>query len=182
MNRTANRVQHCHMHSEKYNKKFCEELIAYFPWYYTGHIENDASNNSSTFACIFATAATFLPSRFLATIGGFLLNRCLATTRGYLPSRCLATIRGLLLSRCVATIGGGYADTHINVIYCCMWICYRGKVSTKPLPSNDRKIFSEPIRCLATIKGYTDTQTNERDLWSTPLRWARVAWYTYQVS
>jgi hypothetical protein len=29
------------------NKKFWEELIAYFPWYDTGHIENDASNNSS---------------------------------------------------------------------------------------------------------------------------------------
>jgi hypothetical protein len=30
-----------------YNKKFWEELFAYFPWYDTGHIENDASNNSS---------------------------------------------------------------------------------------------------------------------------------------
>jgi hypothetical protein len=28
-------------------KKFWEELITYFPWYHTGHIENDASNNSS---------------------------------------------------------------------------------------------------------------------------------------
>jgi hypothetical protein len=27
------------------DKKFWEELIAYFPWYDTGHIENDASNN-----------------------------------------------------------------------------------------------------------------------------------------
>jgi hypothetical protein len=27
------------------NKEFWEELIAYFPWYDKGHIENDASNN-----------------------------------------------------------------------------------------------------------------------------------------
>jgi hypothetical protein len=44
------------------NKKFWEELIAYFPWYDTGHIENDASNNSSIVACAFVTAATFLPT------------------------------------------------------------------------------------------------------------------------
>jgi hypothetical protein len=30
-----------------YNKKFWEELIAYFPSYDTGHIENDASDNYS---------------------------------------------------------------------------------------------------------------------------------------
>jgi hypothetical protein len=29
------------------NKKFWEELMAYFPWYDPGHIENDASNISS---------------------------------------------------------------------------------------------------------------------------------------
>jgi hypothetical protein len=52
------------------NKKFWEELIAYFPWYDTGHSENDASNNSSIVACVFVTAVTFLPSRCLATIGG----------------------------------------------------------------------------------------------------------------
>jgi hypothetical protein len=62
------------------NKKFWEELMAYFPWYDTGHIENDASNNSSIIARVFVTAVTFLPSR------------CQATIRGFLPSRCLATI------------------------------------------------------------------------------------------
>jgi hypothetical protein len=45
---------------QKSNKKLCEELIAYFPWYDTGHIENDASNNSSIVACVFVTAVTFL--------------------------------------------------------------------------------------------------------------------------
>jgi hypothetical protein len=52
------------------NKKSWEELIAYFPLYDTGHIENDASSNSSIVACVIVTAVTFLPSRCLATIGG----------------------------------------------------------------------------------------------------------------
>jgi hypothetical protein len=92
------------------NKKLWEELIACFPWYDTGHVENDASNSSYIVACIFVTAVTFLLSRCLATIGEFLPNRCLATIRGLLPSRCLATIRGLLPSRCQAPIG----DTHTH--------------------------------------------------------------------
>jgi hypothetical protein len=41
-------------------KKFWEELIAYFPKYDTGHIENDASKNSSIVACVFVTAVTVL--------------------------------------------------------------------------------------------------------------------------
>jgi hypothetical protein len=71
------------------NKKFWEELIAYFPWYDTGHIENHASNNS-----LLLRVYSFLPSRCLATIVGFLPSGCLATIRGFLPSRCLGTIRG----------------------------------------------------------------------------------------
>jgi hypothetical protein len=43
-----------------------QKLIAYFSWYNTGNIENDASNNSSIVACVFVTAVTFLPSRCLA--------------------------------------------------------------------------------------------------------------------
>jgi hypothetical protein len=34
------------------NKKFWEELIAHFPWYIKGHIQIDASNNSSIVVCI----------------------------------------------------------------------------------------------------------------------------------
>jgi hypothetical protein len=75
-------------------KKFWEELIAYFPWYDTDHIENDTSNNSSSVACVFVTAVTFLPSRCLAMIGGFLPRRSLATVRRFLPTRCLPTIGG----------------------------------------------------------------------------------------
>jgi hypothetical protein len=50
------------------NKKFWEELIAYFPSYDTYNIEKDASNNSSIVGRVFVTAVTFLPSRCLATI------------------------------------------------------------------------------------------------------------------
>lgn len=40
---------------------------------------------------------------------------------------------------------------------------------TEPLPSNGRRDIN------------TDTQTDGRDLWSMPLWWAWVPWYTYQV-
>jgi hypothetical protein len=43
-------------------------------------------------------------------------------------------------------------------------------VLSEPLPSNYRS---------DTCK---DTQTDGRDLWSTPLRWAQVPWYAYQIS
>jgi hypothetical protein len=76
------------------NKKFSEESIAYFPWYGTGHIENDSSNNFSVFTCLFVTAATFLLSRCLATKGKYFTEPLPSNDRGFLPSRCLATIRG----------------------------------------------------------------------------------------
>jgi hypothetical protein len=41
------------------NKKFWEELMAYFPWHNTGQIENE-SNNSFIVACVFVTAVTSL--------------------------------------------------------------------------------------------------------------------------
>jgi hypothetical protein len=41
---------------------------------------------------------------------------------------------------------------------------------TKPSPSNDRR------------DRHTDTETDGRDLLSTPLKWAQVTLYTYQVS
>jgi hypothetical protein len=79
----------------KYNKKFLEELIAYFPWYDTDHNEIDASNNSSIVACLFVTRVTLLPSRCLATIGGFLPSRCQAMIGEFLPSCCVATMGGI---------------------------------------------------------------------------------------
>jgi hypothetical protein len=42
--------------------------MAYFLWYDTDGIENDASNNSSIVACVFVAAVTFIPSRCLETI------------------------------------------------------------------------------------------------------------------
>jgi hypothetical protein len=58
-----------------FNKKFWEELIAYFPRYDTGCIENYVCNNSSIVACVFITSVMFLPSRCLAMIGWFLPSR-----------------------------------------------------------------------------------------------------------
>jgi hypothetical protein len=77
----------------KENRKVWEELIAYFPWCDTGHIQNDAFNNSYIVPCVFVTAVTFVPSRYLATIGRIMPSRCLATIRGFLECRCLPTIR-----------------------------------------------------------------------------------------
>jgi hypothetical protein len=76
----------------KKKEKFWKELVPYFPWYDTGHIGNDESNNYSIIACVFVTAVTFLLSRCLATIGEFLSSRCLATIGGFLPIRCLSMI------------------------------------------------------------------------------------------
>jgi hypothetical protein len=76
-------ISYWQLHKITHNEKFWEELIAYFPWCDTVHIEDDASNNCSIVACVFITAMTFLPSL------------CLATTEGFLPSRCLATIGGI---------------------------------------------------------------------------------------
>jgi hypothetical protein len=76
----SDQVSHPKIHHEQ---TFWGELIAYFPWYDTGRIENDASNNSSIVACVFVTAVRFLPSRCLATIGEFLPSHCLATIRGF---------------------------------------------------------------------------------------------------
>jgi hypothetical protein len=70
-------------------KKFWEELIAYFPSYEKGNIENDASNSSSIVACVFVTVVTFLPSRCLAMIRGFLPIRCLAMIGGYTDSNVI---------------------------------------------------------------------------------------------
>jgi hypothetical protein len=91
------------------------------------------------------------------------------------------------------------------LFYCCVCIHYRSNVSTDPLPSNDRGIFTEPSRCLATTgifteslprnnrvflpsrclatrEGYTYRHTDWWEFLIRPLRWAQVPWYTYQVS
>jgi hypothetical protein len=44
--------------------------------------------------------------------------------------------------------------------YHCVYVRYRGKVSTEPLPRNDKRIFTEPSRYLETIEGYTYRHTD----------------------
>jgi hypothetical protein len=72
------------------NLPLWEELIAYFLWYDTGHIVNDASDNFSIVECVFVTPVTSLPSRCLATRGGIFPSRYQAKIRvfftGPLPS------------------------------------------------------------------------------------------------
>jgi hypothetical protein len=41
------------------NEEFWEELIAYFPWYDTDHIENNASNNFYIVRYVFVATVTF---------------------------------------------------------------------------------------------------------------------------
>jgi hypothetical protein len=56
------------------NKKFYEELFAYFPLKRHGpHIKN-AYKISSGVACVFVVAITFLPSRCLATLGEYVYS------------------------------------------------------------------------------------------------------------
>jgi hypothetical protein len=52
----------CYMYILNY-KKFCEELIAYFPLIRHGPHKKFASNNSSIIAYVFFAAVTFLSSR-----------------------------------------------------------------------------------------------------------------------
>jgi hypothetical protein len=59
-------------HKTQINKKFCEELVAYFPWYDMDRTENDVPQQFF-YCCV--SAVTFLPSRCLATMGVFLPNR-----------------------------------------------------------------------------------------------------------
>jgi hypothetical protein len=106
---------HARSHTQQRDLISVLYLLAYFPWYDTGHIENDVSNNSSVVAYVFVTMVKFLPikeflpSHCLAVIGLLLPSRCLATIGEILSSRRLATIRGVLPSRCLTTIG---RDTH----------------------------------------------------------------------
>jgi hypothetical protein len=80
------------------NKKFWEELIPYFPSYDTGHIENNASNNSSIVAPVFVNAVTFLPSHCLATIGGIFTEPLPSNDRG-IHIQTQRLMRGMFLMR-----------------------------------------------------------------------------------
>jgi hypothetical protein len=53
----------------KIDKKFWEELIAYYLLIQRGPRRKDVSNNSSIAACAFVATGTCLPSRCLAKIG-----------------------------------------------------------------------------------------------------------------
>jgi hypothetical protein len=55
---------------------------------------------------------------------------------------------------------GPHYKRRLKQFYCCVCMGYRGSVSTEPLPSNDRGIFTGPSRYRATIWGYTYRHTD----------------------
>jgi hypothetical protein len=57
--RFGTRLLLCYMYILNY-KKFCEELIAYFPLIRHGPHRKGASNTSSIVACVFVAAVMFL--------------------------------------------------------------------------------------------------------------------------
>jgi hypothetical protein len=57
------------------NKKFWEELIAYFPWF-------DTERPTIVIAWVVIAGVMFLPSRCLAIVGEILPSLCLASTGG----------------------------------------------------------------------------------------------------
>jgi hypothetical protein len=95
------------------NKKFWEELIAYD----TGHIENDASNNSSIFACVFVTAVTFLRSRCLVTIGETITEPSSSNDKGIFTELLPSNDRGICIKPWPSKDKGNF---------------------TEPLPSSDK--------------------------------------------
>jgi hypothetical protein len=60
-----------------------------------GHIENDASNNSSILAYVFFTAVTFLPSRCLGTIEWVFTEPLPRNDRGIFPEPLPSNERGI---------------------------------------------------------------------------------------
>jgi hypothetical protein len=109
---------------------------------------------AETFSCRLSTART---------------NRPLSS----LPSCYLATI-------------GGYIDpqTHSSN-NCCIVArirCRGNMLSSRCLATKEGIHFTEPLPSNDRRDTHTDTQTDERDVLSKPLRWAQVSWCTYQVS
>jgi hypothetical protein len=64
---------------------------------------------------------------------------------------------------------GPHTKRHVQRFFYYVCINCRGNVFAKSLPNNDWDT-------------HTDTQTDGRDLWSSPLKCAQVSLYTYQVS
>jgi hypothetical protein len=79
--------------------------------------------------------------------------------QAYKKQEVLARTSGLLI---LIRHGPHWKRRVRQFFYCCACIRYPSNVSTESLPSNDRVIL--PSCCLATIGGYTDTHTHQRDL------------------
>jgi hypothetical protein len=138
------------------SKKFWEELIAYFPLIRHGPYRKRRLQQ------FFVPAGTSLPSCYLATIGRYTHRHTDSSMIRHGPHTKRRVQYFFLFQRAFVA-----AVTRL------LSRCLAPKVEinfTEPLPCNDRR----DIR--------TVTQTDGRDLWCMPLRWAQLPWYTYQVS
>jgi hypothetical protein len=84
----------------RFKNNFWEELIAYFPWYDTGHIENDASKMSSIVACVLYRGNDFtepLPSNY----------------RGIFTEPLPSNDRGIFTEPLPSNDKGGYTDSKV---------------------------------------------------------------------
>jgi hypothetical protein len=74
---------------------------------------------------------------------------------------------------------GPHRKPRVQQFYYCICFRCRDNGFTEPLPSNERKVhFTELLPSNDMRNTRTHTQADERYLWSTPLRWAQVPWYT----
>jgi hypothetical protein len=141
------------------NKKFCEELIAYFPWYDTCHIENDASKNSSIVACVFLYRRKVSTEPLPGNDRGNFTEPLPSNDRGNftesLPSNDRGNFTEPLPSNDKRNFTESLPSNDKRNFTESLPSNDRGNM-TEPLASNDRGIL--PSRCQATIGGYTYRQ------------------------
>jgi hypothetical protein len=131
------------------HKKFWEELIAYLP---------SVPHYTHTKRCqqFFVGMETCLLSCYLATIGAYRQTNKLSFDKDRTENDT---------SNNSSTVALFVATGTCLPSRC---LAKKGRIHfTERLPSNDRR------------DTHTDTQTDGRDLWSTPLRWAKVPLYIY---
>jgi hypothetical protein len=138
-----------------YYKKLSEDLIAYFPLIGLGPHRKRLQQ-------FFFVVETSLLSCYLATIRGYKDRPTGSPSIRHVPHKKLRVQQ---------------------FVYCCMCIHCCGNVFTEPLLSTERRDTLNRAFALQQYEGYTYIlQTDGRDLWSTPLGWPQLPWYTYQVS
>jgi hypothetical protein len=104
-----------------------------------------------------------------------LLQQFFITAGTSLRSYYLETIKGYT----------GHPQTRASnnsSVVACVFVASRSCLLSRWLAMNWDIQFPEQLLSNDKSDTYTDTQTDRTDSWSTPLIWAQVPWYTYQVS